>query len=113
MSLWSDYVRECGILQIVEEPWGFITFHVEQDCLWINDVFVEQTSRKSGRARALLDAAIDYGQLHGCTHVKTSVFAKSRVAGISLAAGLAAGFQLHGAQLNSIILAKPIEGAVK
>lgn len=87
MSLWADYLNECGILHIVENDYGFITFHYEEpDILFVNDCYVVPSKRKSGMGSALVGAALvefqDYGikRLHATIHKDSEVFDETRAA---------------------------------
>ena len=74
MSLWADYVNECGILEIIEHPWGFITFHLDVSTnppfLGINDMYVAPEFRKEGLGTQLLAEAIAWGRGFGCDRVR-------------------------------------------
>lgn len=110
MSLWKDYVDECGILEIIEEPWGFATFHLQEGAVHINDMYVSPPVRKSGGARQLLGQVEDFGRDHGCTEVRAFVHKHSEVFEGSLKASLAVGFTVRDENETYILIAKPIEG---
>lgn len=109
MSLWSDYIKECALLEIIEEPWGFITFHKEADgCLWINDMYIIPSERRIGRGTSLIERAMEWGRNNDCQHVSTTVHTASECAQGVIEAAFREGFYLHSANNNLILFVKLI-----
>jgi len=107
VSLWADYVKECAILQIIEEDWGFITFHTEPNgILWINDMYVAPEQRGVGKGYSLLRRVEDWGRSQGLTQLGTSVHVQSSQAKKTLTLAFNKGFELVSADKNLIILGK-------
>lgn len=109
MSLWAGYLKECGLLEIIEEPWGFIMFHIEGgEVLFINDLYISPEARLKGNALSLFERACAWGRERGCTRVTTTVHTGSRVATESLKAILTVGFQIYSAINGIIVVTKPL-----
>lgn len=104
MSLWSDYIKECGLLEIIEEPWGFVQFHFAlPQCIFINDMYIRPEERKTGKGRELLHRVYARGRERGCTFCATSLNTASKSATDALAAALASGFYITPSGKEDII----------
>lgn len=109
MSLWSEYLRECGLLEIIEYEWGFITFHVEHpDILFINDCYVRMPERKSGKASSLVKEASEWGERRGCKSVLTTVHTGSLNATGALHVILKCGFKVRSSDHRVVVFSKEL-----
>ena len=86
VALARDDVR--ALLAVVDEkPVGYVvlsqrpmSFLIDSPCVSIEQIFVAQESRRSGAARALLNAAAKYADLLGAEQIASSVPAQGREA---------------------------------
>ena len=57
MSLWADYQRERAGKHVIEEKDGFVVYsYPTPKEVWIEDIYVVPSERKSGYATQLADA---------------------------------------------------------
>lgn len=104
-SLWSAYIKECGLLEIIETEYGWITFHMEAGgCLWINDMYVIPEKRKNGHGRDLLEQAFVWGRERGAHYCSMTIHLASKSATAALAGALACGFSVASAGDKNLIL---------
>lgn len=106
MSLWADYLHECGIMQIIEEPWGFLTFEVRGEELWAGDGYVIPSERGSGKIDELLSRAIAAGKEQGCLFFCSQVSIASEQADLALVSHIQKGFSIYEANTEFIYLRK-------
>lgn len=57
-SLYSQYVKEREGLFIIENDYGFLTYSLKNDILFIHDLFVTKEKRKSNIAFQMLDESM-------------------------------------------------------
>jgi len=77
MSLWADYINECGILHIIEKDYGFITYHLDSPKVVINDCYIAPEFRKNRKASALVDEVCAFGREYGCEYISCLVHKES------------------------------------
>lgn len=104
MSLWSSYLNECGLIEIIEEDHGFIMFYAEGECLFINDMYVIPEKRQSGYGTSLVERAIAWGRDQGCTYVTTTIHSRSKCASEALKGALAIGFRVATSPRPELIM---------
>ena len=104
MSLWADYLTECGILELIEEPWGFVTFEIAGDDLWIGDLYVTPAERLYGRGEDLLARATAAGKERGCLFLCSAVNIKHKDVEGVLSAHFGQGFRVHSAEGEFIFM---------
>lgn len=105
MSLWSDYIRECGLLEIIEDDHGWITFHIEPGgCLFINDMYVKPEKRREGHGSHLLEKACVWGRERGCTYASATIHTSSKTVTETLKGVLAYGFHIAPSGHKDLIL---------
>lgn len=54
-SLYAQYVKERENLEMIENEHGFLTYRLENDRLFISDIFVTKDKRKSNIAAEMID----------------------------------------------------------
>lgn len=105
MSMWVDYIRECGILEIIEEDYGWVTFHGEPaGFVFINDMYVVPEKRDSGYGKKLLERVFAWALERGYTWVTTTVHTSNKNATVAVAAALACGFYITPSGNKDLIL---------
>lgn len=109
MSLWAQYLRESGLLEIFEREWGFITFHLAGDgVLFVNDIYVTPAYRKYGKASSLIDEAAEWGRTYGCNRIYCFIHGHSESKETARRAALAYGFEVKNETPDAIVLEKSI-----
>lgn len=105
MSLWSQYIKECALLEIIENEFSWATFHIEpNDCLWINDMYVAPEKRRSGEAKKLLDQIFAWGRDRDCMYCYATIHTSSKSATEAIAAAIALGFRIVPSSNKDLIL---------
>lgn len=110
MSMWADYINECGILNILEQDFGWVTYHLDAPDIIINDCYVRPEFRRAGRARWLVDYVERVGRQYDCSRILCGVHKESLAAEGTEAALLRAGFRLQGEKENLRIFEREIGG---
>lgn len=109
MSLWAEYVKEREGHEVIEEPWGFLRYHIAPPLLCIDDLYIQPEYRRGERGSELADRVTRIARESKCTHLWAQVWPHTLNATDSLKAVLAYGFQVTGAQNGAIILLKEIQ----
>jgi GNAT superfamily N-acetyltransferase len=103
MSLYGDYIKEREGKKIIEEDYGFVTYQIFGDQVYIEDMFIEKQCRRSGLAFQLADDVREKAKEHGCKKMLTSVVPSANGSTESVKVILAYGFRLMSAQDNFIM----------
>lgn len=61
MSLWADYIGELRDTKFIEYEWGFISYSILPDCIYLEDVYVVPKRRREGLALRLVEEAEAHG----------------------------------------------------
>lgn len=109
MSLWSDCIAERQGHRVIEEPFGFIEFHIVDKICIVDDLYVVPTERRKGLAWGLADRVSVIAKAAGCTHLWSGIYADSLTANDALRANLAYGFEWKGIDGGRIILLKELK----
>lgn len=59
MNLYAEYIKERENLEIIKHEKGFLTYRVEDDHLFISDLYITPSARGTGVARELSDRAYE------------------------------------------------------
>ncbi len=112
VSLWSKCIKERQGHEVIEEPWGFIEYHIELPFCLIDDLYVEPEFRMQGKAKELAERVTQIAKdTKGCTHLWSSIYRNSFNSTDTLRANLAYGFKWFAEENNRIILVKELGGA--
>jgi len=96
MSLWAQYILECGVMKILEYDWGFITYQFIGDEVWSGDCYVIPAERKSGKAHELIKEMFADARENGCKFFCARVSIKSKKGNDALVSHLREGCILTG-----------------
>lgn len=108
MSLFADYKREREGKDAIETDWGFATFAVQGETVYIEDLFVARSERGRGRAAHLTDMVVEKAKASGCKVLIGSVLPQAHGSTDAMKAFLAYGMKLAGIRGELIILTKEI-----
>ena len=111
MSLWSECIRERQGHEVIEEPWGFIEYHMAPPYCVIDDLYVIPEERLKGLGRDLADRVTQIARDAGATHLWSNIYGNSLNKNETLKANLAYGFLWQGIDGGRIILTKDIGGS--
>lgn len=65
-SLYAQYIEERGGSLIIEKEWGFVTYEIQNETIFIVDLFVAKDFRIQGKARELGEEVMQIGREKGC-----------------------------------------------
>ena len=95
MSQWADYINECGILSILEQDFGWVTYHLDAPDVIINDMYVAPEHRKQGKGNSLVEHVAGYGREFSCNRILFAIHRASLSADGTEKAATRAGFKLQ------------------
>lgn len=49
MSMYAQYIKERENVELIQRDWGFVTYKVEPEYIFIQDMFVVPEERQNGR----------------------------------------------------------------
>lgn len=108
MSLYADYLQECGHVSIIETDKGFVTYRIMGQECYIPDIYIVPEHRKSHGASELADKVTEEAKKHGCSILTGSVNMNIKDPTRSLSVLLAYGFKVLKSSETGIILGKDI-----
>lgn len=109
MSLFADYLRERTNTQIIEIPQGFCTYKfMEDNTIYIEDIFTLPEFRRSNVASQLADQVCDIGREKGCTHVIGSVVPSAKNSTASISVLIAYGMKVDRSMNDFIVFKKEL-----
>lgn len=108
MSLYAEYKLEREGKYTIENEYGFLTYQIDGESIYIENIFVTEKYRLKGIGAQLADEAIKCGKEKCCVKAIGSVVPNTNGATESIAAMLAYGFKLQASANNFIWLEKDI-----
>ncbi len=95
MSLYSDYINECGVRGIVETEKGFATYQISNLECWIPDIYIVPEHRKSKAGSDIADAVAKIAKEQGCKYLSGTVDTQFKEATRSMQVLLGYGFKYN------------------
>lgn len=108
MTLYSQYLAEREDFSIVEDEFGFATFKIYGETVYLRDLFVVADKRMTGHAKVLAAQVIEVAKRAGCKIMTGSVDAKLKGADASVKVLHAYGMRVTGIQGNLLVFEKEI-----
>lgn len=111
MSMWADYVREMGLLEIIEEEYGWVTFHIQEpSSVVINDLYIRPADRRSGKGTLLLQKIENFALKFGCPTILAAIHRESATKSGTYVAALVSGFVVQEETKLCTIMRKDLGG---
>lgn len=107
-SLYAQYIKAREGIDIVEWADGFATYKIQEDSIYLRDLFVESRSRSRGIAARLADHVCAIGKKAGCKKLIGSVCPQAADATENMKALLHYGMSLNSASPSLIIFEKEL-----
>lgn len=108
-SMVKDYLKELKGLDIYETEDGFILYRIQENCLYVRDIYVIPERRKSKVAASMADElAVIIKKSHGCNVMLGDVEPSNNNATDSIKVLLAYGMSVLEANDDEIIFYKQI-----
>lgn len=108
MSLWTEYLKEREGFESVETEYGFATFKITNEEMYIRDLYVDPVVRRLGKATEIADMLTDIAYERRCKILSGTVSLGLPSTTDSVKALLFYGFSVHGfnPQTGQIIFIK-------
>lgn len=107
-SLYAQYIKERCDQDIYETETGFIAYSMHESPigkqLFVHDMYITPTNRRSGEARKLVFYLMDFARQHGCTHAMTTVDVSTKTATDAMKFQISVGMNLYKTEGNLIYL---------
>jgi GNAT superfamily N-acetyltransferase len=107
-SLFSEYIKELGLKEIIEDEDGFATFYAFDNGLYIEDIFVTKEERRNGKASYYADHIAALAKERGFDRIYGSVKPSAKTSTTATKILFAYGFKLHSAGPDAILFVKEI-----
>ncbi len=108
MSHFADYKLEREGKHVIENEHGFISYIIQGESCYIEDLFISLPSRRKFHGSDLADQVSKIALDKGCKHLLGSIVPTTFGATDSMKALFAYGFRLQSAKENFIWLSKEI-----
>lgn len=108
MSLYADYLKERTSLEVIEEPYGFVTYYLNGNECYLQDIYIIPSERKNHKARSLADRVSEIAKEKGCTILVGSVSVLAKNPEASLLVLISYGMKLHSLANDLIIFKKEL-----
>ncbi len=102
MSMYHDYIKEYTDLHVLETEDGFVTYSISNLTVYIQNIYVKPSLRKSGVASRLADQICALAKEQGCTMLLGSVQPSAKNSTASIQILLAYGMKLMSATNDMI-----------
>lgn len=107
-SHFGHYIQERLGKHIIENRYGFVTYMIEADYIYIEDVYVDKGYRRSSKGTNLLDEVAEIALKNGIKKLLTTVAPTALGSTDSIKAVLGYGFELLNSDQNVIYFTKKI-----
>jgi predicted GNAT family acetyltransferase len=108
-SLYAQYINERFSDYVIETDEGFATYrYLNDEQVYIVDIFVQAKFRKTGVAKKLADQICKEAKSEGCTEVIGTVMPSAKNATTSLLVLIAYGMKIKSCSENVIVMSKEI-----
>jgi predicted GNAT family acetyltransferase len=107
-TLYGKYILERENKYILEKEYGFATYKIEPEYIYIEDIYVLPELRKSDKAAKMADEIVEIAKKQGKTHIIGSVDMNANGATTSLKVLLGYGFSLLQSTETMIYFKKEI-----
>ncbi len=107
-SPWASYISEREAAEVYETSKGFAIYRIEQQTVYLQDIYVQPQHRNKHTATDIADAVCTIAKERGCRQVLGSVCPTARNANDSLRILLAYGMKLLSSQNNIVFFSKEL-----
>ncbi len=108
-SLWARYIEELRDTRFIEYEWGFISWSLMEECIYLEDIYIVPEKRREGLALRLVEEAEEIGRKAGKAFSMAVIRLENKGHTESLKAHLAAGFVPFLTENGKIWLKRKIE----
>ncbi len=109
MSLYAKYVKERENTEIIETEYGFATYKVLDECVYVVDIYVLPEHRRAKKAESLMNQAYDIAKELGKKFILGSVCLDANGREASLMSAFYWGMTISHYNGNMIYLKKDIK----
>ena len=109
-SFYAQYIKEREEKEIVENEFGFATYKIYGDAVYIEDIYVVPEMRKTGMAKTIVEQICFYAKERGAKKVFGSADVTANSSTDSIKFLLAFGATVHSVSGNLIYFSKDFGG---
>ena len=73
-EMYEDYVLELWDRRIIKKEYGFVSYELCRDFVYISDLFIERDYREEGLGKELEAEVIEIGMDHGYSKIQCRVY---------------------------------------
>lgn len=106
--MYQLYIKERLDMEVIEMDHGFITYRIDKDEVFIQDMFVREGYRQQNIGKTLVERVQEIAKENGKKFVTATILPSTGGATISLLGALRIGFKLLGASNNCVVIAKEV-----
>lgn len=110
MSMWARYRTEFGNSIFVEKDFGFFSYSILPDCIFLEDVWIEPDKRKSGLSKGLYLELENVARQNGKHFILARITLDSKVIPGNIKFALAMDFVPFKAHNNDLWFRRDVKG---
>jgi len=69
MLLYAEYIKEREGMELIEKEYGFCTYKVINEYIYLADIYIKKDQRMKGLAKALTDEVEEIGKNNKCNFI--------------------------------------------
>lgn len=107
-SLYAQYVKERENAEVLEYDWGFATYKMAKDHVYLQELYVVPTERKNGHCKQMYEDVLKVAKDAGIKVMYGSVVPSTPFGNSMYKIMLDYGFKLHSSSTDIVYLKKDI-----
>jgi predicted GNAT superfamily acetyltransferase len=107
-SLYAQYMEELDGTEFIEYDWGFLSYRIEQNHVYIEDVYVIKSERGTNKWKKLWQDVEDVARSNGFNKVTGSVVPTRKNSTWMTKFMFKLGFKIYSSDINIIYFVKEI-----
>lgn len=107
-SLYAQYMKELDGTEFIEHDWGFVSYRVEQNHIYIEDVFVVESERGNNKWEKLWEDIENVARSKGFKRITGSVVPSRANSTWMTKFMFKLGFKIYSSDINIIYFVKEI-----
>lgn len=107
-TLYAKYLKERESAELLEKDWGFATYKLGPDYVYLQDIYVDESERQSGKGVELMNEVAEIARAKGIKTLLGSVDTGAPFATTMMTIMIKQGFKLMSCSGNLIYLKKDI-----
>ena len=109
MKMYAAYIAEREEKLVLQKDWGFATYKIKQDYIYVEDMYIKPEYRKSHKGSNLVAKLCQIAIDKGLNQLMTTVDLRANNPEVGLKAALSYGFKPYSCEQDIIQLVKYIK----